>query len=186
MNSYNSESKALDDKKVFAIIGFLSFSVISFLVWLIYFKPAADLAGEVSWVSSLPALNAFLNTLTSIFLITGFIFIKKNKIDHHKKAMFFATGTSALFLISYIAYHHFHGDSKFIATGFVRTLYFGILISHILLSVVQVPLILSTLYLGLTQKFVRHKKVAKITFPIWLYVSVTGVLIFVMLRWFNV
>lgn len=186
MDSYNSDSKTQDDKNVFVIIGFLSFSVIAFLIWLIYFKPGADLTGEVSWVSSLPALNAFLNTLTSIFLITGLTLIKQNKIDWHKRAMFSATGTSALFLVSYIAYHHFHGDTKFIATGLIRPIYFGILISHILLSAIQVPLILSTLYLALTKKFVRHKKVARVTFPIWLYVSVTGVLIFIMLRWFNV
>jgi putative membrane protein len=178
--------KATDDKKVFVIIGFLSFSVIDFLVWLIYFKPGADLSGEITWVASLPVLNAFLNTLTSIFLITGLTFIKQNKIDWHKKAMFAATGSSALFLVSYIAYHHFHGDTKFIATGTIRPIYFGILISHILLSAIQVPLILSTLYLALTKKFIRHKKVARITFPIWLYVSITGVLIFIILRWFNV
>lgn len=186
MDSYNSDSKKSDDKSVFIIIGVLSFLVILFLIWLIYFKPAAQLTGEVLWVSSLPALNAFLNTLTSVFLITGLVFIKQNKIQWHQRAMFAATGTSALFLISYIAYHHFHGDTKFIATGMIRPIYFGILISHILLSILQVPLILSTLYLALTKKFIRHKKVARVTFPIWLYVSVTGVLIFILLRWFNV
>ncbi|MDD4973092.1 MAG: DUF420 domain-containing protein [Bacteriovorax sp.] len=186
MDSHNSDSKASDDKNVFIVIGILSFSVIAFLVWLIYFKPGADLAGEISWTAALPALNAFLNTLTSFFLITGLTFIKQNKIDWHKRAMFAATGTSALFLASYITYHNFHGDTKFIATGIIRPIYFGILISHILLSAIQVPLILSTLYLALTKKFIRHKKVARITFPIWLYVSVTGVLIFIILRWFNV
>lgn len=186
MDSYNSEAQVSDDKNVFVIIGILSFSVIAFLIWLIYFKPGADLAGEIPWVSALPVLNAFLNTLTSIFLITGLTFIKQNRIDWHKKAMFGATGTSALFLVSYIAYHHFHGDTKFVATGLIRPIYFGILISHILLSALQVPLILSTLYLALTKKFVRHKKVARVTFPIWLYVSITGVLIFIMLRWFNI
>ncbi|MDO9181615.1 MAG: DUF420 domain-containing protein [Bacteriovorax sp.] len=185
MNLNNSDYEVSNDKNIFIIIGILSFSVISFLVWLIYFKPAADLTGEISWVGLLPSLNAFLNSLTSIFLITGLTFIKQNKISWHKKSMFAATGTSALFLISYITYHHYHGDTKFVATGAIRPIYFGILISHILLSIVQVPLILSTLYLALAKKFVRHKKFARITFPIWLYVSVTGVLIFVILRWFN-
>jgi putative membrane protein len=99
--------------------------------------------------------------------------------------MLLATFTSALFLVSYIAYHHFHGDSKFLAQGWIRPVYFTILISHILLSVVQVPLILTTLYLAYSKNFVKHKKIAKITFPIWLYVSVTGVLIFIILKWFN-
>ncbi|MBP9681465.1 MAG: DUF420 domain-containing protein [Bacteriovorax sp.] len=178
-----NESKS--DKNVFTLIIFLSLGVLVFLVWLIYFKPEANPQSS-GWVSSLPALNAFLNTLTSIFLVAGRAFIKQNNIKWHKRLMFTATGTSAFFLISYITYHHFHGDTKFMATGLIRYFYFSVLISHILLSAVQVPLILSTLYLGLTQKFTKHKKVARITYPIWLYVSVTGVLIFILLRWFNV
>jgi putative membrane protein len=175
-----------NEKNVFIIIGILSALVLAFLVWLIYFKPGEDLDSNIGWVGYLPILNAFLNTLTSVFLITGLTFIKQNKIEWHKRFMFAATGTSALFLLSYITYHHFHGDTKFIASGFIRPLYFGILISHILLSAIQVPLILSTLYLAMVKNFIRHKKIARITFPIWLYVSITGVLIFIILRWFNV
>ena len=189
MDSYDSDSKNAEtsnDNFVYTIIGFLSFGVLAFLIWLIYFKTGSAPEGEVSWVNSLPALNAFLNTLTSIFLITGITFIKRNKIEWHKRAMYLATITSGFFLVSYIAYHHYHGDTKFIGTGLIRPIYFGILISHILLSAIQVPLILSTLYLALTKKFTKHKKVAKVTFPIWLYVSVTGVIIFIMLKWFNV
>lgn len=189
MDSYDPDSKnpeASNDINVYIIIGFLSFTVLAFLFWLIYVKTASAPVGEVSWINSLPALNAFFNTLTSIFLITGYTLIKQNKIEWHKRFMYLATVTSALFLVSYITYHHYHGDTKFIGTGTVRTVYFGILISHILLSIVQVPLILTTLYLGITKKFVKHKKVARITFPIWLYVSVTGVLIFVILKWYNI
>lgn len=181
MNSYNLNS----DKKVFVIIGILSSIILAFLTWLIYFKTGADLEGEMPWVNSLPALNALLNSLTSIFLVTGLIFIKKNRIDWHKRAMLAATGTSAFFLISYITYHHFHGDTKFVAVGLIRPIYFGILISHILLSVVQVPLILSTLYLAFTKNFQKHKLIARITFPIWLYVSMTGILIFIFLKFYN-
>ena len=181
MDSYTSSS----DKKVFGVIGILSLTILAFLTWLIYFKPGADLSGELSWVNSLPALNAFLNSLTSIFLVVGLTFIKKNKINWHKRAMFAATGTSALFLVSYITYHHFHGDTKFLSTGLIRPIYFGILISHILLSAIQVPLILSTLYLALTKNFAKHKKFARVTFPIWLYVSITGILIFILLKFFN-
>lgn len=185
MSSYNQDqANSTNDKNVFALITLLSVGVFSFLIWFIYFKQTASAEGA-TWINSLPAVNAFLNTLTSIFLITGLAFIKQNNIEWHKRFMLAATASSALFLLGYITYHHFHGDTKFIATGNVRLIYFCILISHILLSAVQVPLILSTLYLALTKKFVKHKKVAKITFPIWLYVSVTGVLIFVMLGWFN-
>lgn len=174
------------DSRIYIIIGFISFLVLAFLFWLIYFKSGATIEGENSWVSFLPILNAFLNTFTSIFLVTGFVFIKKNKIEWHKRFMFLATITSVFFLTSYITYHQYHGDTKFVGVGIIRPIYFTILISHILLSAIQVPLILSTLYLALAKKFVRHKKVAKITFPIWLYVSVTGILIFAMLRWFNI
>lgn len=184
MDTQSPDYESKNDNNAFIVITFLSFAVLSFLIWLIYFKPGAQPEGG-TWIDSLPVINAILNTLTSIFLINGFIYIKKNRIDLHKKAMLSATGTSALFLIGYITYHHFHGDTKFIATGFIRTFYFSILISHILLSAIQVPLILSTLYLAFTKNFIKHKKIAKITFPIWLYVSVTGVIVFAVLRWFN-
>lgn len=189
MDSYDPDTKnpeASNDINVYIIIGFLSFTVLAFLFWLIYFKTGAAIEGEASWVTSLPALNAFFNTLTSIFLVTGFTLIKQNKIQWHKRFMYLATITSALFLVSYITYHHFHGDTKFVGTGTIRLVYFGILISHILLSAIQVPLILATLYLAITKKFIKHKKVARVTFPIWLYVSVTGVLIFIMLKWYNI
>lgn len=175
-----------DDKKVFGLILFISSLIIGFLFWLIYFKENTQISTTSNWVNHLPALNAFLNTLTATFLVTGHTFIKKNRIDAHKKFMLMATVTSAFFLISYITYHHFHGDSKFLGTGIIRPIYFFVLITHVILSVVQVPLILITLYLGLMRKFQRHRKFARVTYPIWLYVSVTGVLVFVFLNWFNV
>lgn len=172
------------EKTVYAIIGLFSAVVIGFLFWLIYFKTGADVNGQ-GWVSYLPATNAFLNTLTSIFLVTGYIAIKWNDKELHKKLMLAATATSACFLISYITYHHFQGDTKFTGQGIIRPVYFAILISHILLSIVQVPLILTTLYFAFSQKFVKHRKISKITLPIWLYVSVTGVLIFIILNIFS-
>ena len=172
------------EKIVFSLIGLISAGVIGFLFWLIYFKTGADV-NSVSWVSNLPALNALLNALTAMFLITGYVLIKKNRIDLHKAAMLTATVTSALFLVSYITYHHFQGDTKFGGVGIIRPIYFTILISHILLSIVQVPLILTTLYLAAVKNFKRHKIFARITFPVWLYVSVTGVLIFIILKSFN-
>lgn len=172
------------EKTVFGIIGILSAAVIGFLFWLIYFKTGAAV-GDNGWVSLLPALNAILNSLTATLLIAGYVLIKKNRIDLHRNFMIAATVTSALFLLSYVTYHHYQGDTKFLGQGIIRPIYFFILITHILLSIVQVPLILSTLYLAAVKNFQRHKKIAKITFPIWLYVSVTGVLIFVILKQFN-
>lgn len=172
------------EKTIFAVIGFLSVAILSFLFWLIYFKTGSNINGE-GWVSYLPALNAFLNALTATFLITGYVSIRLNDIELHKKLMFAATTTSAFFLLSYVTYHHYQGDTKFLAVGLIRPIYFFILITHILLSIVQVPLILTTLYLAFTKQFVRHKKFARVTFPIWLYVSTTGVLIFIILKSFN-
>lgn len=172
------------EKKVFSIIGLLSAAVIGFLVWLIYFKTGAEVNSQ-GWVSNLPALNAFFNALTAIFLISGYVAIKWNDVELHKKLMLVATTTSALFLISYITYHHYQGDTKFQGIGLIRPIYFTILITHILLSVVQVPLILSTLYLAFAKNYKKHRKFALVTLPIWFYVSVTGVLIFVILKLFN-
>jgi putative membrane protein len=172
------------EKTVFSVIGIVSAAVIGFLFWLIYFKTGSDVNAQ-GWVSNLPALNAFLNTLTATFLITGYKAIKSNDIEFHKKMMLAATLASACFLVSYVTYHHYQGDTKFMGVGVIRPIYFFILISHILLSIVQVPLILTTLYLAFVKNFQKHKKFARVTFPIWLYVSITGVLIFAILRLFN-
>ena len=99
--------------------------------------------------------------------------------------IFAALGSSTLFFISYVVYHTFHGDTKFAGVGAIRPVYFLILISHILLSAVVVPMILTSLYLALSGKFLIHRRVARFTFPVWLYVSATGVAIFVMLKVYN-
>lgn len=166
------------------IISFISLIVFAFLVWWIYFKPAASSEGLV-WVSFLPYLNCTLNSLTAVLLVLGVKAIKAGKRELHQAIMISAGIASALFLVSYLTYHHFQGDTKFLGQGIVRYVYFGILISHVLLSMVQVPLILGTFFLAFTKKWEKHKRVARITFPIWLYVSVTGVLVFIFLKFFN-
>jgi putative membrane protein len=92
---------------------------------------------------------------------------------------------SALFLVSYVIYHSYQGDTKFLGTGWIRPTYFFILISHIILSVVVVPMILSTLFFSATRRFQAHRKIARWTYPIWLYVSITGVTVYLFLRWLN-
>ena len=173
-----------DEKKVFGLILIVSSLIIAFLFWLIYFNTGANYDAG-GWVTQLPLANALLNSLTAIFLVAGYVAIKKNLVIPHKGLMILATLTSAFFLISYITYHHFHGDTKFLGEGAIRPVYFFILITHIILSIVQVPLILITLYLAFMKKYVRHRTFARITFPIWLYVSITGVLIFLILKNFN-
>lgn len=171
------------DKKAYIAIGALSTIVLVFLVWLIYWKEAP--AEHAHWATWLPALNSLLNATTTLLLILGFKAIRARNVKKHIKLMISATGTSGLFLISYILYHHFQGDTKFLATGAVRPIYFFILISHIVLSIPLVPMVFATLYHAAKDNKEKHKKIARKTFPIWLYVSVTGVLIYVFLKIFN-
>jgi putative membrane protein len=160
----------------------VSGSVVAFLFWLIYFKPAQGYSSRV--IAALPALNATLNGISSVLLVTGYRAIRRRNIALHMRLMFAALISSAMFFVSYVIYHNFHGDTKFTGMGPVRPVYFFILISHITLSVVAVPLILTSFYLALAGRFAVHRKVARVTFPIWLYVSITGVLIFAMLKLF--
>ncbi len=162
----------------------VSFIIFVFLFWWIYAKEAGSSEG-LTWVAYLPYLNSLLNFLTAVLLCLGYSFIKSGKKEKHRITMILAGVLSALFLVSYLTYHHFQGDTKFVAQGFIRPIYFIILISHVILSMVQVPLILATFSFAFMGKWHAHKKVARITFPVWLYVSVTGVLVFFFLKYLN-
>lgn len=131
--------------------------------------------------SELPLLNAFLNTTSAILLLVGHQFITKGNASSHRKFMIAAIVTSSLFLVTYLVYHYVHGSEHFQGHGWIRPIYFLILGTHTFLAAVIVPLVLITLRRGLKGDFVRHKKIAKWTYPIWLYVSVTGVIIYLML-----
>jgi uncharacterized membrane protein YozB (DUF420 family) len=130
-----------------------------------------------------PALNAFLNGSSAVLIGTGYYFIKSGRRNAHKRMMIAAFVTSTLFLISYLYYHLVlrAGVTHFQGQGIWRPVYFSILISHTFLAAVVVPFILITLYRALSGKFARHRAIARYTFPIWMYVSVTGVVIYVML-----
>ncbi len=132
-------------------------------------------------VSHLPALNASLNTLCAILLLTGFVMIRQGKIVQHKTCMISALVVSVLFLVSYLYYHAQVGSVRYTGQGPIRTLYFTILISHTILAAVIVPLVLRTLYLAIQGRFLDHRRWARWTMPIWMYVSVTGVVIYEML-----
>jgi len=133
------------------------------------------------YIPYLPHLNAFLNATSAVFLLAGYRFIRALRIDAHRKCQVTAFLTSTVFLISYLLYHYYHGESRFLGQGIVRPLYFTILISHVILAVVIVPLILITLYRAARGDFIRHKRIARWTLPLWLYVSVTGVIVYLML-----
>ena len=131
-------------------------------------------------VSKLPLLNASLNGMTTILLVIGYILIRKKKRQQHKNIMLTAFGTSAAFLVSYVIYHWFKSGPKQY-TGAFPEIYFFILITHIILAAIIIPLALITLYRGWSDQLKKHRKIARITLPLWLYVSVTGVVIYLML-----
>ena len=131
-------------------------------------------------VSKLPLVNASLNGMTTILLVIGYILIRKKKRQQHKNIMLTAFGTSAAFLVSYVIYHWFKSGPKQY-TGAFPEIYFFILITHIILAAIIIPLALITLYRGWSDQLKKHRKIAKITLPLWLYVSVTGVVIYLML-----
>jgi len=132
-------------------------------------------------VTDLPTLNALLNASSAVLLLIGHRFIRRGNQQTHKKFMLSALAVSAAFLVSYLVYHYHHGATSFTGEGIVRLIYFSILISHTILAMAVVPLALITLARGLKGQFDKHTKIARWTYPIWLYVSVTGVMIYVML-----
>ncbi len=136
---------------------------------------------------SLPAINAFFNFLATICLVVGYILIKQKKTEAHKKTMTLAFIFSAIFLLGYLTYHYHHGSTKFPELGWIKTIYLLILVPHIILAAVMVPMILLTFYRAFRGEWEKHKKIARLTLPIWLYVSITGVIIYFMLyQWFKV
>ncbi|MGB6691476.1 MAG: DUF420 domain-containing protein [Terracidiphilus sp.] len=151
-----------------------------FLFWLIYVHPAAD-TSNVRF-GFLPALNAVLNGLSATALLIGFTFIRRRKIAAHRASMITAFVFSTLFLVSYIAHHALHGDVRYPVHAAYRSIYLPLLASHIILAVVALPMVLVTFFFSLTGRFPQHRKIARITFPLWLYVSITGVVTYVMLR----
>ena len=132
-------------------------------------------------ISDLPALNACLNATSAVLLLVGYRFIRLGKRIVHRRFMITALVTSSLFLISYLVYHYHVGSVRFTGTGWVRGLYFTILISHTVLAAAVPPLAIVTLVRALSKRFDRHRMIARWTLPIWLYVSVTGVAVYVML-----
>jgi uncharacterized membrane protein YozB (DUF420 family) len=132
-------------------------------------------------ISDLPALNATLNGVSAIFLLTGYVLIRRGRITAHKRCMLGALASSALFLTSYVIYHANTGSRPFTGQGAVRLAYFAILLTHVVLAAVILPLALTTATRGLKAQYARHVRIARWTLPLWLYVSVTGVVIYLML-----
>jgi len=152
-----------------------------FLAWLVYYHPPVDVAG--THLAFLPALDAVLNALCAVFLLIGYRYIMRREITKHRNSMFAAFVVSSVFLVAYIVNHVLHGDILFpTAHPTARFIYLWVLLTpHILLAVVALPMILITFFLSLTGRFPAHRKLARWTYPIWLYVSVSGVVVYAML-----
>jgi putative membrane protein len=166
--------------RTFMIINLaVSGAAIAFLFWLIYVRKGG---GDSATLSFLPAVNAALNATTTAFLIRGWFAIRAGDRALHAFCQKTAFIFSSLFLVCYIIHHSLHGDTRFTGEGWIKSVYFTILISHILLSIVALPMVLATFFFAITQRFATHRKLARVTFPLWLYVSITGVLIFAFLK----
>lgn len=173
-----SGSRAGTGPAIAAILA-ISAAATLFLFWLIYLHPPSAASGSYAF---LPAMNAVFNGLAAISLLIGFTFIRAHRIRAHRAAMLTAFGFSVLFLIGYIAHHALHGDIRYPVHAAYRTPYLWLLASHIVLATCTLPLVLVTFFFSLSGRIPQHRKIARWTFPLWLYVSITGVITYVMLR----
>lgn len=173
-----STSPRSESTEVKWVITALSGFVFLAVVVVIYLLPGQSPAERPSVLAS---LNAFLNACATVCLVAGFVFIKRKNILWHRRSMLAAFGISSMFLITYLLHHARVGSVPFEGQGWVRTVYFSMLAPHIILAALVVPLALLTIYRGWTSRIELHRKIARVTLPIWLYVSVSGVLLYFML-----
>jgi putative membrane protein len=159
-----------------AVVSIVALSVLAYLLLLRHGS------ADKSALSFMPAVNATFNGTSAFLLVLAVMAIKKKRVRRHQTLMLSAFGSSAFFLVGYLAYHYVHGDTRYPGHGPLRGVYLAILASHILLSIPVVPMCLAAFYYAFTKNFVTHKKITKFLFPIWLYVSITGVLVFLLLR----
>src|SRR5258708_184771 len=169
----------ISEKKAYLAISLLSVAVVALIGWLTYVR----VPGVVpQWARILPLCNAIFNFLSACCLILGYLCIRKGDRERHLRFMLSALFFTLGFLISYLAYHVYAGDTHFLGQGWIRGLYFFILISDIALSIVNFPLALTVVFFSTTGRLERHKRLARLTLPIWLYVSVTGVAVYYFLK----
>ena len=133
------------------------------------------------YISYLPHINACLNGTSAVLLLSGYSFIRSGNVAAHRTCQVSALAVSLLFLASYLTYHFHHGTTRFQGTGLARPIYFTVLTSHTILAMVIVPLVVLTFYRAFRRDFTRHRRIARVTLPLWLYVSITGVIVYLML-----
>lgn len=176
----NEQTKFMNDKFVFRLVATLS--VVVFVAVIVLNKKILPVPETIpSFVYQLPKLNAFLNGTCSVLLIASFLAIRKKNIALHKRINLFAFFLSALFLVSYVSYHWLAQETVFPKDNALRPVYLFILITHIILAAVVLPLVLLSFYRGLQMQVDKHRKLVRFAFPIWLYVTVTGVIVYLMI-----
>jgi putative membrane protein len=176
----SSATRPAGTRGAIAAILAISAAATLFLFWLIYVHPASDASSTRG--AFLAPMNAVMNGASAVALLVGFTFIRARKIAAHRRSMMTAFVFSTLFLVGYIAHHALHGDVRYPLHAAFRTPYLWLLASHIILATVALPMVLVTFFFSLTRRFPQHRRIARWTFPIWLYVSVTGVVTYVILR----
>ena len=163
-------------------LSFISISVlVPFLVIVLIYMPKEDFGSQGNWVHKLPFYNAIINSLTAFMLLTGFFFVKNGKIALHKISMASSFILGVVFLVFYVIYHASVPSTHFGGEGWVKSVYFFFLLSHILLAMVVVPLVLAAVYFAIFEKIDNHRRIVKYTFPVWMYVSITGVIVYLMI-----
>lgn len=168
-----------NDRRFMIVNAAVSSLALALLAWLLLVRRATPGGADLSFM---PAINACLNALAALLLVAGYRAIKRRDRALHQRLMVSAFCASSLFLVGYVAYHYVHGDTKFTGQGAIRYVYFTVLVTHVLLSMAIVPMALASFYYAFRARFITHAKIARVLLPIWLYVSVTGVVIYFMLR----
>ncbi|WP_018618781.1 DUF420 domain-containing protein [Spirosoma luteum] len=171
------------EQKANRIINILALAIPIAVAVLLGIRQKVDLG---SWTTYLPHINGVLNSVTSLLLLTGFYFIRQKNVEAHKRTMLMAFILGSLFLVSYVLYHLTNESTVYGGQGWIRPVYYFLLVSHIVLSVVVVWFVLRAVYLAMSGQIARHKQTVKYAFPIWLYVSTTGVIVYLMIKPFYV
>jgi putative membrane protein len=176
----STAAAARGDRPFWILNGVVSVVALSILAYLLLIRRGAG--GDGAALSFMPAINATFNGASAVLLVLAVRAIKNKRVAQHQALMLSAFASSAFFLVGYLAYHYVHGDTKYPGQGGARAAYLLLLASHVVLSIPVVPMCLAAFYFAFQRRFATHKRLTRVLFPIWLYVSVTGVLVFFMLR----